>query len=510
MTRFLSERNLQNIAQVSLVLAAGACLVLWFVRIYCAISFTRTYMMVTTGCEEESLFAIWRFVHGQAVYADPNQIPFAASYFNWGYYGFYGSITKFWLNLLHLDSVWIPTIGRLVSLLFTLISGGVFYLALRRFGNEGWFSSVPTACAWCVISVFGPLTGFWSITVRPDMGALAFECSGLYLVLCYLQKRNLALVVVATLFFYAGWSFKQTAVSMLTGSALTLLLVRDWRAFLTLGGLWWFLVLLAFALGGGRYRECVLFSQVHLPMTASLGMENGLRAEVKNVFFLPALLLTLYFFLARWRALAARPVETAVALVVLCGVALASITSCKLGASDNYYIPAAWAAMLGVGLNLQRIGSRLGAAGLAGCSWIMITVIALSPTAHTFYYDYRASDPVYRMVAAKLAHLPGPVFVTDRYANLPWVQPSPPYFVLGYAYDSDRRAGVACEQGGWEGLIGEGYFGTVVLAQGVLAPPSLAQKYELVDEYQDFYNDYKFYRRKLETREKAGKGPVEF
>ncbi len=242
--------TLRKTAEVSLVLAAGACLVLWLVRIYYAISFVTPYMFTTTGCEEESLFSIWKFTQHQPVYSDPYRIPFAVSYFNWGYYYFYGSITNFWLNLLHLDAIWIPTIGRLITIVFTLIAGGIFFLTARAFVKGGLLAHGPVAWAWCIIAALSPLAGFWSITVRPDMGALAFEIAGLYVILCYLRKQDLRLIIVAALLFYAAWAFKQSSVTMLTGSVLTLVLLKRWRAFITLSSIWWFLVIVTLIVGG--------------------------------------------------------------------------------------------------------------------------------------------------------------------------------------------------------------------------------------------------------------------
>ena len=44
---------------------------------------------ITSGCEEESLFALWRAGHGQPVYLDTAHPPFAAAYFNWLFYATY-------------------------------------------------------------------------------------------------------------------------------------------------------------------------------------------------------------------------------------------------------------------------------------------------------------------------------------------------------------------------------------------------------------------------------------
>jgi hypothetical protein len=490
-----AERRLRRIAEVSLILAAGACVVFWLVRIYYAISFVNPYMMATTGCEEESLFSIWKFTQHQAVYADPHRIPFAASYYNWAYYELYGSITNAWLHLLHLDVIWIPTIGRLVSLVLALLAGAVFYLALRHFVKTGFFANRQAAWAWILIATVGPIVGFWSITVRPDIGALAFEASGLFMILWYLRKPRIYLIVVAGLLFYTAWAFKQSSVTMLVGSVLTLLVLKRWRAFLTLSSIWWTLVIVTLILGGPAYRESVLFSQGHLPLLASLGLKNALRAEGKNPFFLPGFLAILYVCLRRFRVLISKPVELTLTLVVLFSFCFAVVTSCKAGASDNYYITASWAVMLGFALMWEEMDWQCMQVVLVVCSWLMAGGIALSPTGHTYYYNLRGSDSTYRIVAEKLSHLSGPAFVTDRYADLPWMQRLTPHFVLGFAYYYDRAAGVPFEDGGWEGLAKQGYFATLVIDRRYSPSPSLLKHYKLVDEYTNVWVDFKFYCR---------------
>jgi hypothetical protein len=489
------EYKLRKIAEVSLLLAAGACLVLFLVRIYYAISFVTPYMLSTTGFEWENLFSIWKFTQHQPVYTDPHRIPFTVSYYNWAYYELYGSITKAFLHLLHLDAVWIPTIGRFVSLAFTLITGGIFFLAARDFVKGGFFANPAVAWAWVLIAAFSPLVGFWSITVRPDMGALAFEAAGLYVFLRYLLKPETRLIVVAALLFYAAWAFKQSSVTTLTGSVLVLLLLKHWRAFFTLSGIWWTLVIVTLVVGGPTYRENILFSQQHLPMTVSLGLENTLRAVCKNPFLLLCLPMILSLSFRKFRFLVSRPIAAAFLLVVSFSFFFALVTSCKYGANDNYYIPVAWTAMLGIALMLDQMNSRWVLAGLVICSWLMVGAIAFTPTGQTFNYDYRDQDSRFRAVAEKLRHLPAPALVIPPYGDLPWVQPVPPHFVIPDTYYYDRNAGIPLQDGGWENLASEGYFGALVFDQSYTPAPSVLQKYELVDEYTDGRADLKFYRR---------------
>jgi hypothetical protein len=494
----MSERakhKLRKTAEVSLLLTAGACLVLWLERIYYAISFVTPYMFTTTGCEEESLFSIWKFTQHQPVYADPYRIPFAVSYFNWGYYYFYGSISSLWLHLLHLDAIWIPTIGRIITIAFTLVTGGIFFLASRAIVKAGLLADGSIAWAWYLIATVSPLVGFWSITVRPEMGALAFESAGLYAILCYLRKQDLRLIIVAALLFYAAWAFKQSSVTMLTGSVLTLVLLKRWRAFITLSTIWWILVIVTLIVGGPVYRECLLFSQRSLPFSISYELLISPKVPRRDPFFLLCLVVIAVWVWRNFRQLVSKPIEAALTLIVSFSFCFALITSFKVGADDNYFIPAAWASMLGFALILEWTNARWVLAGLVLCSWMMTADIAHDFRKPSVYFDLRNSDTTYRAIAEKLSYLPGPAFVGDPYANLPWVQRFSPHFVVAYAYLYDRQAGVPFEDDGWEGLAREGYFATLVLTQEFSLPPLALQRYRLIDEVNDGDTDYRFYRR---------------
>ncbi|MGB6859272.1 MAG: hypothetical protein WBE03_20565 [Terracidiphilus sp.] len=493
-----ADHNLRKIAAISLFLASAACLIFWMVRAFCAISFVTPYMMVTTGGEEDCLLSIWKFTEHQAVYSDPHRIPFAASYFNWGFYYFYGTIAKTCLQLLHLDIIWIPTICRLITIAFTLVTGGIFWLALRKFVNAGIFANRAVAVAWCIIVAIGPLVGFWSITTRPDMGALAFETAGLYLMLCCLRNQDDRFAVVAALLFYAAWAFKESSVTMLTGTVLALLLLKRWRTFLLLVGAWWILVIVTLVAGGPVYRECLLFAQGKIPMHADFGPKYALMAGLRSPFFLPGIAAILFFQWKRFRLHASEPIALALALVVSFSFCFALVTSCRFG-NTHYFIPAAWAAMLGLALIAERMNAQWKLAGIAVCSWLLIAGIARG---HIFYgNDYRYSNAIHQALAEKLAPLPGPVYVSERYGNLPWVQRLSPHFLLAYAYAADRDAGAPYENGGWEGLARDGYFGTLVMNQYDGNHPALLSRYELVDEYRDSTIDYKFYCRKASAHQ---------
>ena len=109
------------------LMTAFACVLLAVLRIGSEMSFHQPKHRPTSGLEEEALFSVWKVSQHQPVYADPFQIPYAISYFNWLFYSSYGLAGTLALNLLKIDAGWLPTLTRSLSLSLTLGCGLAFF-----------------------------------------------------------------------------------------------------------------------------------------------------------------------------------------------------------------------------------------------------------------------------------------------------------------------------------------------------------------------------------------------
>lgn len=461
MQNHMTKSLLGKIAEISLLAASLACLLLAAVRTCCAISFFTPWLITTTGSEDEALFSIWKLTQGLPVYADPRLIPFANSPYNWGFYTLYGSISAAALRILHLDSVWLPTICRILTLTIGMAGCGLFFLALRESGNARSFWPAYLLPAWSLLVITQPLSGFWLITTRPDIGAVILELAGLLLVLRYLRKPQCFTILFAALALYAAWSFKQTSISVLVGTSATLFLLNQWRALMLLIGTFGSLVAITLWAGGPLYRYCLLGTQTHFPLVISLGMENFTGALLKMPFTALALIgIPWLVFKQRGdiRTMTSKPAKLACLLTALNALLFESIIASKAGASDYYLLPLSIWATLWLIMSADRFTPRFLNLGLITASWLMIFGISLVFLGKHGTYDRRDQHPRYAALAEKLAALPGPIFVTSNYGNLPWVQPHAPYFVIS------GFPGASREHGGWEGLEKEGYFGTIATA----------------------------------------------
>ncbi len=470
-----------RLVDLLLAVLAIACLALAAARLAYNLSFLTPRQLATSSAEEEALFSIWSLAHGQAVYTDPLAIPYTASYFNWLFYAVDAAIGGGALRLLHLGDAWLPTLCRLVTLAGAAGGTACFFAALRAADRT---IPRPTALALAVIALFNPLCGLWLITARPDIGAVSFEIAGVACFFRYLSGARLRSIVLTALCLYAAWSFKQTALSALGGIGLTLFVRRDWRAFIVLSGIWSAGVFLALATLGPDYRYGLYFSQLHSGATLALGARNLLTAIVKMPFLALALISLPWMFGLSKKVKPSEGPLAALTWILLVAVVLDFATACKVGAADYYFIPAAVWSLLLLALLAPRFSSAWRDVALATVGALMLLGIAAVFFGGRGTLDCRQPARPFEHLAAYLAQRPGPVFVQSTYGDLPWISPTAPHFVVAYMYRVDRNAGMPFERGGWENLLAEGYFSTVVTTAdtggGETIPPDLLTRYRFV------------------------------
>ena len=156
-------------------LAALLCAALLFIRIKNSLSYAAPLQVIVTDGEAESLFSIWKWITGDTVYSSSSDIPFAKSHYNWFFYAAYAAISSCCMHFWNLGIDWLPTIGHTVTVALNLLLLLLFIAAARelQFWPTAW--GKVTVLAYAVLSVFNPLFGWNSITVRPDVGAVFFE-----------------------------------------------------------------------------------------------------------------------------------------------------------------------------------------------------------------------------------------------------------------------------------------------------------------------------------------------
>ena len=182
------------------------------IRLSYLISFTYPVHAVTSGFEQESLFALWKFVKGMTLYSNPYSPPYSIAFFNWLYYQTYGPFTSTLLNILQLGDDWIPAVSRWMSLIGASIGSFMAYKAMVAV-TETQSNTMRQLCLCLAIYLmFGPLVGFWAFTIRPDIWGMVFDMSAVFVFWKFYPKHQYRAAIFASILLFCSWSFKHVDI----------------------------------------------------------------------------------------------------------------------------------------------------------------------------------------------------------------------------------------------------------------------------------------------------------
>jgi hypothetical protein len=414
---------------------------------------------VTSGFEEESLFALQRAVHHQPVYLDSTRQPYAAAYFNWLFYAAYAAPLR--PVVARYGDRAIPRATRILSALGAIAGVVVLCVFGRRLLAGFWPVTLPIA-TWVF---FGPLVGWWAHTARPDVWALACETAATAVLLRYIDDRPTRAIGWAIALFYAAWAFKITYVFGLGAAIVFLIIRRRFAAAAWLAGGSVLLWAATYGLIDPGFRATMRSLAAVSDFYFSAGWSSVVDAGLKS---LPLIALAGGLLLAGFRS-DAKPVPSnspANDAILLGGIgAVISIpalfwASCKIGAASNYFFtPVLMLAIVSLGLAARR-------PAVLPCT-IFLSLVAITQIAvfagKVGRIDLHplADELAARWVAWK--DQPEPRFSADTRLNLPWLNAHSPPLVLAFNYDRERSAGRTFESGGVGGLISSGYFAALQL-----------------------------------------------
>lgn len=414
---------------------------------------------ITSGYEAESFFALWRAVHGQPVYADVTRMPYASAYFNWFFYAGYAVPVGAAVRLGGDDAI-IPRAGRLTTAAGSLAGVAALFWLLRRVLD----GRKLVAAALATFVFFGPLVGWWSHTLRPDVWALAFETGAVLVLLLHYRSRPLGSVLIAGLLFYAAWSCKQTYFFGLGGAFFFLLWRRQWRPAALLAAvsvcLWLFTFLLLGPGYRGAFRDTVTTNVYFLDLGLQCLRDMLVKSAPLWLLLTGAFLLPSRTRLPGSASPLARDAMALGALGLLFAVPLAFAASCKLGASTYYYFTTLlMLSLLAAGLIATLACTRLVAAGLGLAAGLQALLLA----GQAGKIDLADQSRELATVWSVWQDQPEPRFASYANLNLPWLNAGSPSLVIAFNYGLDRAAGRAFEHDGLGGLIARGYFRTLLL-----------------------------------------------
>lgn len=444
---------------VALVLSGS----LWFIRTSSAVNLERPYLGVTSGCEEEALFSVWKVAHGFPAYNSPWLPPFSHSYFGWLFYESYGLWAEFWLKVGGLEDVWLPTLARFLTLLGYFAGIGLFFRLVREGFQE---QPLIPSLGFAALVFINPLFDWWSFTVRPDIWALVFELGALLAAFRYAATQRAAHLATIGFLAFLAWSFRPTNISILVAVGLWLLLDGKWRPLLSLVVGMAMAFATAISLLGQNFMDSVfLANAVSGEFLLGQAQRIARSALTKNPLLLLSAVITLGILTQSgkwWKESCLR-----LAFLAACtSFGVAFLFSAKVGAGFNYYFPPSalmclfvWMVLGSGGYSMNWLSLFLGtgAAGVAGACLLILSGVSGNRR-------HLPDDGIYRLKNLR-AEWQEPIFCTDRIMNLPWILGSGPNsMVFGYAYDSVLKARPEkFVAGTLSSLLQEGKFGTVLV-----------------------------------------------
>ncbi|MGJ3259844.1 MAG: glycosyltransferase family 39 protein [Rhodospirillales bacterium] len=472
-----SRINAGTAATVAVLICTALSAVLFALRLTSAMSLTEPVQAATSGYEAESLIAIWNFINDRPVYVSRFDFPYRWAIYNWLYYVSYGFSVDAVLSALGLTDSWIPTIVRCVTLFGVATVFAAAFAAFR-------LALVPVTWreVWLIAGVagfvaIGPLLGFWAMTTRPDVWALAFQALTVCCFILFLEKERRGWLILVIITAYLSWSLKQSSVTSIVAVIAFLALHRRWRPAFHTAAVFSLLCGATLVLGGEVYRSSVTLSEYQAIYSLDRALTVFVNAAAKT---LPQIAMigaagTFLILTARrrrtlYQSVCALDDVTRFALVGA-GIAAAVVvlTSTHTGAAENYYFSSLLYLSLLSLLIYRRLFDRsrlVRAAMFIGWGLQSLAVIAvLSGSQGTFsvYDEHEQATRYQRCIGTPK----GPVYVADSYYALPWITPNAAQTILAFGYFADRARGVEYQHGGIGGLIDAGYFETLLLPASI-------------------------------------------
>jgi hypothetical protein len=387
---------------------------------------------ITEGREGPGLYALWRLIHGHALYEQPLGEPYSITLYNFGFYQVYARVSA----LLGVDADGILLWPRFYTLLGAAFGAALFVRVGMRLARPSNRLEWTGLAALAFVVWFGSqFISWWAFAVRPDVWAAALALLGLDFVLVALESGSFKSLLLAALGFVLAWSFKQSTISTFAGALLAITwLRRDVRRTLALGLPFGAVVGLALVLGGVAYRENLLRAPLIGRMEWGLLREVLLRAIPQNVWvfcFAPAAFL--WYCRGRVRAGWARlgEAERLLAVVAMVAVTFGSVACAREGSNKNHLLEGYVAAALCSWCAFRRGSrdSRCVAVGALAMALPLVVMPALQIASALGVVGARfgrttfcsaADAREFERLAQTVGALPHPLYADDEVLAQPW------------------------------------------------------------------------------------------
>ncbi len=456
----------------------------------------------TTGGETQCVYSIWKAQEGCPLYAWPNKEFFQFTIYNFGFYRIYAGI----LNFIGAHGPNIMLAGRYLTVVFTMIGAFIQSRLMLFFLRESKSRALANAiyifsfCVW-FNSCF---PGYFDISLRPDMLAVAISMAALYCFLQYTVAGNIKWICAASLLWSAVWCIKQANVACIFGAGVYLLVSRKWKEAVILSIVFAIPTGLVLALGSPEYRFNILIA----PSANGLTLSHCVSLFLKGTYqwlFPWTFVVTLPWYLSRManekeqsfktflreqmRPGASQAPIIALGVMVLAASVPSLIALAKKGSNLNHMFEVFVAANILAFVLAIRLAILLPAAPgrrfrisvclilLSMCVW-PAAQLALNRTGR-FTLFTRSDLAGEESFAAYLKPLKKPLYIDDEIYSLPWYATDNQYptIKLDPIFYSDAKT-QGMIKGGVEELIQNHWFASIIVpTNSSLCAAALAAHY---------------------------------
>ncbi|MEW6737953.1 MAG: hypothetical protein AB1489_42140 [Acidobacteriota bacterium] len=505
MSLFKNTKLLWRLLLASTVLVLALSAIIFFIRFQFILHDPGLYP--TTGTEAISIYNIWKVQNGHILYEWPNRDNYAFTVYNYLFYYTYAHV----LAVLGIGGKDLVFYGRLLTLAFALIGATAQWQLTRSLNKDYYTTSTDIFLALLALMVwFGTaFVGWWSLTVRPDVPAVALVTLALLAYLRGITKGSHFAILIASILFFSAWSFKQPVVWALSGVSLYALIYRrDWKEALVLILPCALLMAVCLILGGPAYRYNILAAHINT-ISLQQSVREFVKLAVSGLFIWGSAGIGLWLLLVSksspsvnaWREGESAKYMLFV-FVFIATVLLGTIALGKAGAVKNHLFEA----FVGAGVfsatsfiklfNTDHASIRTRTIVLALALMLSMMAFPIAqlgifnrlPTYGVLTPASPAEQAKKKVFADFLATLPKPLYLPDEMLALPWYATDNKYPAINldeYFYFPAKQLGLLQGRGVSE-LVYNKHFRTLIIPkENETYQPALAAGYQLLPLRED-------------------------
>ncbi len=447
----------KNINQSVLIILLLTLISIFFIRFYNVFINHEIKDFFTSGYEEESLLILWYNFNNKEIYTNLLEYPYRWAPYNWLFYDFYSFSLKLINLIFDIHERSVINFFRLVTFFFSLIAFIFFYKSLKHIKDENNLWTIFLA----IFCIYGLSTGWWNLTTRPDLPALAIEIIGIYFFLKNINNISILNIIIISIILFLAWSFKQTALITFCSITLYLLIQRKFLKCFLLISILFLLVSLTIFLQNDYY-----FQSIYMLNASGSVYDFDLNriAKIINIFVLKNILL---IFLGIYVVFKSKYLKFKENVFYLIGFSISLVyfllVLSNKGTSDNHTFQIIIFLTLFIYKNFNYKKNFFYFNPIIFI--IFITQILINSLV-LFNIEGRLKPAKINNVDEYLNcmkdNLINPVFIEKNYHALPWITKyeQPTFINFNYKFELEANR---LEDGGFQALIDKGFYKTLIL-----------------------------------------------